>query len=141
MSLSVLGDFNWLAVVVATIAYYGLGAIWYAESAFGRAWRRSIGWELSPPENRGVSLFTIPLVTCFAATLAMAMIAAASGTDDVMEGLLLGLVVGVGIALPVMFVSGVFDTTKPAPKTYVAVGAGFHVVGLSLAGAILGLWR
>ncbi|WP_053733408.1 DUF1761 domain-containing protein [Nocardia sp. NRRL S-836] len=141
MSLSVLGDLNWLAVVVATVAYYALGAIWYAEFAFGRAWRRSIGWELTPPQRTGARVYTIPLATCFAATLATAMIAAASGTDDVMEGLLLGLVVGVGIALPVMFVSGVFDTTKPAPKTHVAVGAGFHVIGLSLVGAVLGLWR
>ncbi|MEU7476042.1 DUF1761 domain-containing protein [Lentzea sp. NPDC042327] len=141
MSLSVLGDLNWFAVVVATVAYYGLGAIWYAEFAFGRAWRRSLGWDLTPPERIGSSVYTIPLATCFAATLAVAMVAAASGTDDVLEGLLLGLVVGVGVAFPVMFVGGVFDTTKPAPKASVAIGAGFHVIGLGLVGAILGLWR
>ncbi|ANZ42156.1 hypothetical protein BBK82_45715 [Lentzea guizhouensis] len=141
MSLSVLGDLNWLAVLVATLAYYGLGAIWYAESVFGRAWRRSLGWDLTPPENTGHRVYTIPLATCFGATLATAVLGVATGTDNVLEGLLLGLVVGVGIAFPVMFVSGVFDTTKPAPKTFVAVGAGFHVIGLSLVGAILGQWR
>ena len=141
MSLSVLGDLNWLAVLVATLAYYGLGAIWYAESVFGRAWRRSLGWEHNPPERTGAGVYTVPLATCFGATLATAMIATSTGADNALEGLLLGLVVGVGIAFPVMFVSGVFDTTKPAPKTFVAVGAGFHVIGLSLAGAILGLWR
>ena len=40
MSLTVLGDLNWLAVIVATIAYFALGAVWYAEFAFGRAWQR-----------------------------------------------------------------------------------------------------
>lgn len=141
MTLNVLGDLNWFAVIVATIAYFALGAIWYAEFAFGGAWRRSVGWDLSPPENAGVGLYAVPLATCFVATLATAMIGAASGTDNIMEGILLGLVVGLGFALPVMFVTGMYDTTKPAPMTYVAVGTGYHIVGLALVGAILGFWR
>jgi cytochrome c biogenesis protein CcdA len=141
MSLSVLGDLNWLAVIVATIAYFALGAIWYAEFAFGKMWAKSVGWDLAPPENAGVGLYAVPLATCFVATLATAMIGAASSTDNIMEGILLGLVVGIGLALPVMFVSAIYDTTKPSPLTYVTVGGGYHIVGLVLAGAILGLWR
>ncbi|GAB2850664.1 DUF1761 domain-containing protein [Lentzea nigeriaca] len=141
MSLSVLGDLNWLAVIVATIAYFALGALWYAEFAFGRAWQRSSGWDLNPPENAGAGIYAVPVATCFVATLATAMIAAASGTDNIMKGILLGLVVGVGVTLPVIFVTGTFDMTKPAPKTLSAISAGYHIVGLALAGAILGLWR
>lgn len=141
MSLSVLGDLNWFAVIVATIAYFALGALWYAEFAFGKAWQRSMGWDLTPPENAGAGLYAVPFATCFLATLATAMIGAASGTDNIMEGVLLGLVVGVGIALPVMLVTGMFDTTKSAPMTYVSIGTGYHIVGLVLAGAILGQWR
>jgi hypothetical protein len=141
MSLTVLGNLNWLAVIVATLAYFALGALWYAEFAFGRAWQRSAGWDLNPPENAGAGIYAVPLVTCFVATLATAMVAAASGTDNIMEGILLGLVVGVGVTLPVIFVAGTFDMTKPAPTTFAAISAGYHVVGLALAGAILGLWR
>ena len=140
MNLSVLGDLNWLAVLVATIAYFALGALWYAEFAFGRAWQRSAGWDLNPPENAGAGIYLVPLATCFVATLATAMIAAASDTDNIMEGILLGLIVGVGVALPILFVTGTFDMTKPAPTTFAAIGAGYHIVGLALAGAILGLW-
>ncbi|SDF30554.1 Protein of unknown function [Lentzea fradiae] len=141
MSLTVLGDLNWFAVVVATIAYFALGVVWYAEYAFGRAWQRASGWDLSPPEKVGVTTVLVPLGTCFVLTLVTAMLGAASGTDNIMEGILLGLVIGVGIALPVRFVTGAHDMTKPAPMTFAAIGAGYHVVGLSLAGAILGLWR
>jgi hypothetical protein len=140
MTLSVLGDLNWLAVVAATIAYFALGALWYAEPVFGRAWQRAAGWDLNPPENAGAGIYAVPLVTCFAATLATAMIGAASSTDNIMEGILLGLVVGVGVALPAIFVTGTFDMTKPAPMTFAAIGAGYHIVGLALVGAILGLW-
>ncbi|MFC3896685.1 DUF1761 domain-containing protein [Lentzea rhizosphaerae] len=140
MTLSVLGDLNWLAVIVATIAYFALGGLWYAEFAFGRAWQRSAGWDLNPPENAGAGIYAVPLVTCFVATLATAMVGAASNTDNIMEGILLGLLVGIGVALPVIFVTGTFDMTKPAPMTFAAIGAGYHIVGLALAGAILGLW-
>ncbi len=140
MSLSVLGDLNWLAVVVAAIAYFALGMVWYAEYAFGKAWQQASGWDLSPPEKAGVRTFAVPLVTCFVLTLVTAMIGAASETDTIMEGVLLGLVIGVGIALPVRFVTGAHDMTKPAPMTFAAIGAGYHVVGLTLAGAILGQW-
>src|SRR5690242_19728360 len=121
MTLSVLGDLNWLAVIVATIAYFGLGGLWYAEFAFGRAWQRSAGWDLNPPENAGAGIYAVPLATCFAATLATAMIGAASNTDNIMEGILLGLLVGIGVALPVIFVTGTFDMTKPAPMTFAAI--------------------
>ncbi len=52
MSLSVLGDLNWLAVLVATIAYFALGALWYAEFAFGKAWQRAVGWDLTHRRTR-----------------------------------------------------------------------------------------
>ena len=51
------------------------------------------------------------------------------------------VLVGVGVALPVMFVTGMFDRTKPAPTSFIAISAGYHIVGLVFAGAILGLWR
>ncbi|USX55825.1 DUF1761 domain-containing protein [Lentzea sp. HUAS12] len=141
MNLSVLGDLNWPAVVVATIAYFALGMVWYAEYAFGRAYQRSSGQDLSPPERPGAAVYAIPLLTCFVITLTTAMVGRASDTDTIMEGLLLGLVVGIGIALPVRFVTGAYDMTKPAPITFAAIGAGYHIVGLTLAGAILGQWN
>ncbi|SER83016.1 Protein of unknown function [Lentzea xinjiangensis] len=140
MSLTVLGDLNWLAVAVATIAYFALGMVWYADYAFGRAWHHASGRDLSPPEETGVRTYAVPLATCLVLTLVTAMIGVASDTDTIMEGVLLGLVIGAGIALPVRFVTGAYDMTKPAPLTFAAIGAGYHVVGLTLAGAILGQW-
>ena len=40
MTLDGLGDLNWLAVLVAALVYFILGAIWYAPPIFGRAWMR-----------------------------------------------------------------------------------------------------
>jgi Protein of unknown function (DUF1761) len=49
MDFGVLGDLNWIAVIIAGLAYYALGALWYAQPVFGRAWQQSMGWE--PPAD------------------------------------------------------------------------------------------
>ena len=138
MSLEVIGDLNWLAVLVATVAYFALGGLWYAEPVFGRAWFRSSGIEV-PEEGPSASFYVIPLVTCFLVTLATAMLAEATGSDTLGGGLVLGLVLGVGIALALTVLAGAFDT-RPEPVTYIAIYSGYHVVGLLVIGAILGAW-
>jgi hypothetical protein len=37
MTLSDLGDLNWLAVIVATVLYFALAGPWFAEATFGPA--------------------------------------------------------------------------------------------------------
>ncbi|MFI6094100.1 DUF1761 domain-containing protein [Lentzea sp. NPDC051213] len=141
MSFSVLGDLNWLAVIVATIVYFGLGGLWYAEFLFGKAWQKAMGWDGNAPEGAGAGIYVVPLATCFVATLATAMLAAASGTDTVGEGIVLAIVVGIGLSAAILAVTGMFDSTKPAAMTSVAISAGYHFVGLLLASIILAVWR
>lgn len=141
MSFSVLGDLNWLAVIVATIVYFGLGAVWYAEFLFGKAWQKAMGWSGNAPEGAGAGIYVVPLVTCFVATLATAMIAAATGTDTIGEGIVLAIVVGIGLSASILAVTGVFDSTKPGAMTTVAISAGYHFVGLLLATIVLALWH
>ena len=140
MSFSVLGDLNWFAVILATIVYFGLGGLWYAEFLFGKAWQKAMGWDGNAPDGGGVGIYIFPLATCFVATVATAMLAKATGTDTVGEAIVLAIVVGIGVAAAVLTVTGVFDATKPSAMTTVAISAGYHFVGLLLASIILSLW-
>jgi hypothetical protein len=141
MSFSVLGDLNWFAVIVATIVYFGLGGLWYAEFLFGKAWQKAMGWDGNAPEGAGAVIYVVPLATCFVATLATALLAAATGTDTLGEGVVLAIVVGIGLSASVLAVTGMFDSTKPAAMTTVAISSGYHFVGILLAGVILALWQ
>jgi uncharacterized membrane protein len=49
-------------------------------------------------------------------------------------------VVGVGLVASALFVTGFFDPRKPKPQTWIAITAGYHVVGLLVAAVILALW-
>jgi Protein of unknown function (DUF1761) len=140
MKFSVLGDLNWLAVIVAGLAYFALGAVWFAPATFGKAWQRSIGWQMREGERPGPAFYIGPLITCLLASIAVAMLGQASGTDTFGEGIVLGLVAGIGIAGAVLFVTGVFDPKKPDPMTWFGITAGYHLVGLLIASVIVSVW-
>jgi hypothetical protein len=140
MSFTLLGDLNWLAVVVATLAYFGLGGIWYAAKVFGDAWAKAMGWDFSGEEKPGPAMYLGPLLTCFVATVAIALIAQASGADGVADGIVLGLVAGIGIAGAILFVTGYFDQTKASPIRWFGIAAGYHLVGLTIASVIVSVW-
>jgi hypothetical protein len=73
-------------------------------------------------------------------TVATAMLAVATGTDTVGEAIVLGLVVGIGLAAAVAFVGGVFDPHKPQPLVWFAIFSGYQVVGLLIVATIVALW-
>jgi len=57
MSLDLLGQLNWLAVIVGAVIYFVIGAAWFSPAVFGRPWMAAIGWDESRqrPEMNPVS--------------------------------------------------------------------------------------
>jgi Protein of unknown function (DUF1761) len=141
VSFDVLGDLNWLAVLVGTIVYFGLGAVWYAPPVFGNVWMRAGGIQMPEDERPGAAFYVGPFITCLIATIAAAMVVVASGSDSLGEGIVVGLVTGLGIATSALFITGYFDTQKPEPLVWVAVVSGYHLLGLILAASIVALWE
>ena len=63
MSFDVLGDLNWLAVIVAAIAYFAIGALWYSPPVFGTAWMSAGGVSAEEIEGGpGAAVYAVPLV-------------------------------------------------------------------------------
>jgi drug/metabolite transporter (DMT)-like permease len=137
LSFNVVADLNWLTVVVATALYYVLAGPWYADPLFGPAWRQSIGWDKRPGERLGPRYYVGPLFTCLIAVIAVAMLSEATGSDSVGAGLVLGLVVAVGVACAVLFVTGALDPQRPRPIVWFAITGGYHLIGLVMASLLI----
>jgi hypothetical protein len=137
-----LGQLNWLAVLVGAVVYFVIGAAWFAPAVFGRPWMAAIGWDESRPrpEMNPIS-YVGPAAFYLVASIATGVLAAATGTDTLEEGITLGLVVGLGYALVVTATDAVFDPNKPKPWTWFVISGAYHVVSLVLVGAILGAWQ
>lgn len=140
MTFDVLGDLNWLAVLVAGVAFFALGGLWYSNLMFGKQWSLAVGWEAPEGERPPVSLYLMPLATCLVSAVGLAMLAVATSSDTVGEGVVLGLVTGIALAASALVVTGFFDPKKPQPMVWVAITSGYHVVGFVVVATIVSAW-
>jgi uncharacterized protein DUF1761 len=138
-----LSAVNWLAVIVATVIYFALGAVWFApQTPIGRAWVAASGYQ-SPTTGASSSnlFYIVPAATTFVMVVATALIAGATETDTLTEGVVLGLLVGIGYAAMITLTTAAFEFSKPRPWTWGVIDASYHVIGLLIAGVMLALWR
>ena len=138
-----LASINWLAVILATVIYFALGAVWFApQTPIGRAWVSASGYE-SPSTGAASSnvFYLVPAATTFVMVVVTAVIARATGTDTLTEGIVLGLLVGVGYAAMIVLTTAAFEFSKPRQWTWGVIDASYHVLGLLIAAIILALWR
>jgi uncharacterized protein DUF1761 len=141
MTLDIAG-INWLAVVVAAAVYFVLGAAWFAPGVFGKPWMDAIGFDASTPRPQmNPVTYAGPAVFYLIAAAVTAILAKATGTHTVSEGVILGLMVGIGYALTVTATDGVFDPNKPKPLNWFAISGAYHVVALVLVGMIIAAWQ
>ena len=56
-----MGPLNWLAIVLATVVFFAVGAVWYT-ALFARAWQREVG--LSTEQLTGGRNMMLIMGTC-----------------------------------------------------------------------------
>lgn len=61
MTFALIADLNWLAVLVAALAYVLLGGLRFLPRAFGDAWTTAMGWVPTEDDEPEVELHIGPL--------------------------------------------------------------------------------
>ena len=136
-----LGGLNWVAVIVATVVYFALGAFMFAPfTPIGRAWIAASGYE-SP--TGGVSssnvFYVVPALSSLVSVVATGLLIQATGTDTLSEGIVLGLVVAIGYAVVILLNTAAFEFAKPNRMLWGANDATYNGIGLVAAAVILTL--
>jgi len=134
---------NWLAIGVAAIVYFALGALWFSV-LFGKSWMA--GHNISPPttpEAKAQMKKQMPLlmIKTFLMNIVMALVIGifvhALGSVNCMAGIKLGLALSVIACIP-MVMSHMY--TMKSFKLCV-IDAGYHVVGVTLMTIIISVWH
>jgi hypothetical protein len=127
---------HWLAVVVAAIAGFPIGALWYGP-IFGNAWMAHTGVtkELAQQANM-VKIYGTTLVLNLVIATSLAMFIGSKATWQ--DGLFAGCMAGLTFVAAAFGISYLFEF-----RTFKlwAINAGFQVVVFSVMGTILGAWH
>ena len=83
--------------------------------------------------------YVVPALLYLIAAIAMAIIAAAIGIDTITDGLILGLVTGIGFALPMVGVEATFDPNKPKPMAWFLITVAYHLIGFAILGVTVAI--
>ena len=128
---------NYLSVVVAALAGFGVGAVWY--TVFGKAWLGALGKTEDDIKCGGGIARTLPFVIALVADLVMAiMLAGLMGHLaglSVKNGLISALFVWVGFVITTMGVNHAFSGAKPS---LTVIDGGHWLAVLLVMGAIIG---
>lgn len=132
---------NFIAVLVATVAAFFLGFVWYS-FLFGKRWMKELGFseeELKKGANMGL-IFGSTLVLTFVMGLGLAMLWHAEDPAKLTwsVGLVHGLVIGVCF---VATSTGINYLYQRKSLVLWAIDAGYQVCFLALQGAIIGAWH
>ena len=139
MDTNFLSNLNWLHILVATIAYFGLGAIWYS-FLFQKKWIAYQNIDMSNPDAKkgaGMIMF-FSFIWMFIATTALAIIVNRLNLDNAVSGIKWGLLTGVCFSAMAISVTYLY-VQKPAGLHF--IDGLYHVVGQVIAAVILCVWR
>lgn len=139
-----VGQLNWIAVVAATAAAFGVGLAWFAPVTLGGVWARQVERYTGIPAGDTTARAERPsLLAAWLAAIALnaiglALVIRLAAADTPVDGMLVGLAAGIGLGVTVAAWPAFF-ARMPIPWVTLNVGA-FLVMQVAM-GAILGAWR
>jgi hypothetical protein len=132
-------NLNWLHMLVATVAYFILGAIWYS-FLFQKQWIRLQNIDTSNPDaKKGAGMIMlVGFVWTFIMVTGIAVLASKIPLyGGALSGVKLGLTTGV---LSALAISMTYLYLKRAAGLHLIDGL-YHVVGQIIAAIILVVWK
>jgi hypothetical protein len=128
-----MGPLNWLGIVVATLAFFTVGAIWYT-ALFGKAWQREVGFR--PEQPTGGRNMTLTMGTCllleFVVVLMLGHLFARIGPSDQAK-MMMATGFGLAIMAPAIGINYLYQ--RRSLKLFL-IDAGHFVVGMAVVGLV-----
>lgn len=131
---------NYLAILIAAVAAWITGAIWYG--VLGKQWLAALGrTEEDIKMKRGTPAFYVPFVTAFIANLIMAWVLAGvtghlgPGQVTIRNGIISALFIWLGFVVTTMAVNNAFGGRK---LMLTVIDSGHWLAALIVAGAVIG---
>jgi hypothetical protein len=129
---------NYVAIVVAGIVYWCIQAGWY--TLLGQQWLAAVGKTMSEMQQGGNS--PIPYVGSLICDIivawALAWVLTRTGRTTAIAGAISGAALSIGFVATLLLTNYLFEQ---AARMLFYINAGCALVGMTVAGAIVGAWQ
>ena len=140
MYTELFSHINWLAVLVAGIAYFMLGGLWYSKALFGTKWASLQKIDMNDPNmKKGVgAIMFYSFIFMLLTAVGLAILIVRAGVMHIDGAVRLGLVTGLLFAVTSVSISFVYEK-KPIALHFIT-GA-YLLLGNIIAAIILVAWK
>jgi hypothetical protein len=129
---------EFLNVIVAALAAFGLGALWYM--VFSKSWVAASGVATGPdgrPLNAGARPFVIGFIAILLVAGMMRHLLASTGLESVASGMQAGFGVGAFLITPWIALNAAY---AGRPAALVAIDGGYATLACTVMGLVLTLF-
>ena len=130
---------NYLATLVAALANWGIGMLWYSPVLFGNAWMNlsKIDPKKMDMKKEMPKIAIIGLLAAYISAVVLSLLIDMTVSTTVIEGMTLGFWVWLGFAATVLVNSVLYEKK---PWSLYIINSGYLFVAYMVMGAILVLW-
>ncbi len=135
-----LASLNYIAIIAGVIINQLLGAAWYR--TWAKPWMADVGLTMEDMEAmKGTTMqwfpYVVAIVMALVFTFVLALLIQGMNADNAAEGLLLGILVGIG------FTATSYATTysfESRPFRLLLINIGYPIISYAIIGLLLAAW-
>jgi len=132
---------NYLAVLVAAIASFAIGGLWYSPVLFAKQWVNAHGYseeQVKEMQKGAGKAYSVSVVCQVLIALAVAVLLSYLHFSSWIQGLKLGVLLWAGLAFPLGLMATMFTDKKMAVFW---IDTGYQLVYLILMGVVITVWQ
>lgn len=130
-------EIHWLSVLVATVAAFATGGLWYSPILFSKVWVKELNISEDTIKNSNMFLiFGAAFLLNFVSAVVLDLILGPDAT--LKDGIFSGLIISVVFIAGSMGITYLFS--RKSLKLFL-IDAGYFVTFYAIMGAILGAWN
>jgi hypothetical protein len=132
---------NYIAVLVAAVAAFAVGGIWYSPLLFAKQWVKAHGFteeRVAEMQKTAAKAYAVSLLCQLLIAFAIAVLIGYLQIVRCVPGLKLAALIWAGFAFPLGLMANVFSDKR---ITVFYIDTGYQLVYLLVMGSILAVWQ
>jgi len=142
MDMNVIYQINYWAVLLASVVYFIIGALWFAPTFLGTMWKRELEAHRVPllgvSSEKMILTMGVTFVSCILSAFGLAWLIYITGCATALSGFVLGCIISAFFVVPT--VATIFVWENRSINLFL-IDVGYPVIGIIVSAMILTLWQ